>query len=152
MEEKLNLDEFLLNKTSVYQTTSLYKEAYNNFISVQDGDDIAKGQFIQLTEQFRNERWKIFYEFALWCVHAYKKDPYWFYEDTGIEFTCKSIGCLIARDSPIQLTMEEKSYAPLLLLQPIYKMNPKIADDIVIKWGEIMAEINPLNSLSSLIY
>ncbi|MEH2199261.1 hypothetical protein [Nostoc sp.] len=55
IEEKLNLDEFLLNKTSVYQTTSLYKEAWNHFILEEDGANTAKDKFIQLTEQFPND-------------------------------------------------------------------------------------------------
>lgn len=152
IEEKLNTDEFLVNKTSVYQTTSLYKEAYYSFILEEGGDTIARDKFNQLAEQFRNERWKIFYEFGLWCVNAYKTDSYSFYKKAGIEFTCKAIGCLTARDSPIQLTIEEKNYAPLLLIHAIYSMSPGIADETLIKWSEVLAEINYLNSLSNSIH
>ncbi|MEH2053801.1 hypothetical protein [Nostoc sp.] len=152
IEKKLNTDEFLVNKTSVYQTTSLYKEAHYSFILEDGGDTIASDKFNQLAEQFRNERWKIFYEFGLWCVNAYTTNPYWFYKKAGIEFTCKAIGCLTARDSPIELTIEEKNYVPLLLIHATYNMSPGIADDILIKWSEVLGEINYLNSLSNPIH
>lgn len=138
---KLDLKEFLINKSYLYQTTPLYKEALNNFNLGGDNFDIAKNQFIELTEWYRSDRWKIFYEFGLWCANTYKDNPHWSHEEAGIEFICKAIGCLMATDSPIKLTIEEKNYATFRLLKPIYDMSPEMTNDIIITYQSMMASI-----------
>lgn len=136
---KLDLKEFLVNRSYLYQTTPLYKEASNNFMLGGDKFDIAKNQFIELTQWFRSERWKIFYEFGSWCANTYKNDPHWSHKEAGIEFICKGIGCLMATDSPITLNIEEKNYTVFRLLYPVYDLSPEITNDIIVTYMSMMA-------------
>ena len=152
IEEKLKIHEFLFDKTSVYQTATLYETASTSFRLGGIWSEISAMQINQLAEQFRNDRWKIYYEYGVWCVNTYMDNPHLFHEKAAVDFICKSIGCLTARDSPIPLTIEEKNYTLFRLVLPIQKMSPKIADDIVVTFIGMMEEINKLNSLSNPIH
>ncbi|MBN3883341.1 MAG: hypothetical protein HWQ44_10250 [Nostoc sp. JL34] len=152
IEEKLDLNGFLIQRIYFYQKSSLYKEALNNFCRGGEGSDISATQFNQLALHFRSERWKIFYEFGLWCVNTYKDNPHYFHEEAGVEFVCKAIGCLTANDSPIKLTAQEKNYATFRLILNVYNMSPKMADYTVARFLRMMEEINKLNSLSNPIH
>ena len=138
---KLDLKEFLINRSYLYQTTPLYKEALNNFILEGDKFDLAKNQFLELTERFRSDRWKIFYEFGSWCANTYKYNPHWSHREAGVEFICKAIRCLMATDSPITLTIEEKNYTTYRLLCPVYDMSHEITNDIIVRYMSMMANL-----------
>ncbi|MFN6395487.1 MAG: hypothetical protein AN488_07365 [Anabaena sp. WA113] len=151
VENKLRLDDFIFDKTSPYQTTKLYKEAFNNFLLGGYGADLAMNQIIQLTEEFRNDRWKICYEFGSWCVNTYKDDPHPFHEEKGIDFICKSLIYVMAKDSPIQFTKEEKDYVLMRLMLPIHKMSPIMAEKITIKIMEIGRGLEEFMNVTRLI-
>ncbi|MBN3906057.1 MAG: hypothetical protein HWQ35_05705 [Nostoc sp. NMS1] len=155
IEEKLDLNGFLIQRMYFYQRSSLYKDALNNFCRGGEGSDISATQFNQLALHFRSERWKIFYEFGLWCVNTYKDNPHSFHEEAGLEFVCKAIGCLTASDSPIKLTAQEKNYATFRLILNVYNMSPKMGNSTVVSFFSMFGmieEVNKLNSLSNPIH
>ncbi|WP_373529179.1 hypothetical protein [Nostoc sp.] len=151
LEKKLGLDNFLFNKTSVYQKTNLYQEAFSNFLLGGYGSDLAVNQVIQLTEEFRNDRWKICYEFGSWCVNTYKDDPHPFHEEQGIDFICKSLIYVMAKDSPIQFTKEERDYVLTRLMLPIHRMSPIMAEKITIKIMEMGRRFEEFTNLTRLV-
>lgn len=127
-EDKLELADFLGKFNAPYQKTLKYKAAIE---LLQNGGDpvfLLESKINELVNEFKVERWKIFYEFGTHCTTNFSISSHPFYYEVAVRFIACALGFLLAKDSPIYLNEEEKYMAIFILFIRIHKKSSEICD------------------------